>query len=197
MTVTLEQVDQVRERTGVSYKEAKDALEHTGGDVLEAIVYLETKEQKGFSDSFSEMGNEVIEVLRDLIKKGNVTRIILEREEKIVLDIPVAAGAIGVLLFTPAMAAGIIAALVAGCELKIIKDNGEIIDIRDIAEETLSKVKDTAEEAYSHVKDSVDDLKAKMNKEEVEESDEDAPEEKVEVEIKDEETEDIIEDKEQ
>lgn len=196
MTVTLEQVDQVRERTGVTYKEAKDALENTGGDVLEAIVYLETKEQKGFSDSFSEMGNEVIEVLRDLIKKGNVTRIILEREEKVVLDIPVAAGAIGVLLFTPAMAAGIIAALVAGCELKIIKDNGEIIDIRDIAEETLSKVKDTAEDAYSHVKDSVDDLKAKMNKEEVEESDEDAPEAKVEVEIKDEESEEIIEEKE-
>jgi len=197
MTVTLEKVDQVRERTGVSYKEAKDALEISGGDVLEAIVYLETKEQKGFTDSFTEMGNEAIETIRDLIKKGNVTRIILERDNKVVLDIPVAAGAIGALLFTPATAAAIIAALVAGCELKILKDDGEVIDIKNMAEDTIASVKDVAEDAFSQVKESVEDLKSKLKKEEVEESEEEAPSDKVEVEIQDEETEVIIEEKEE
>lgn len=184
--ITLEKVDQIRERTGVSYKEAKDALEITGGDVLEAIVYLETKQQKGFSDNVSEIGNDIIESLRELIKKGNVTRILLERDEKVVLDIPVAAGAIGAIFFTPATAAGIIAALVAGCELKIVKNDGEVIDIKDIAEDTISNVREVAEDAIHQVKDSVDELKTKIQKEE-EASEEEEPGEKVEVEIVDEE----------
>ena len=40
MEITLEKVDQVRERTGVTYAEAKNALEVANGDVLEAIIYL-------------------------------------------------------------------------------------------------------------------------------------------------------------
>ena len=41
MEITLEKVDQVRERTGVTYAEAKNALEIANGDVLEAIIYIE------------------------------------------------------------------------------------------------------------------------------------------------------------
>ena len=43
MDITLEKVDQVRERTGVSYGEAKSALEISNGDVLNAIILLEEK----------------------------------------------------------------------------------------------------------------------------------------------------------
>jgi hypothetical protein len=39
--VTLEQVEKLRERANVSYDEAKAALEATGGDLLEALIYLE------------------------------------------------------------------------------------------------------------------------------------------------------------
>lgn len=39
--VTLEQVEKLRERANVSYDEAKTALEATGGDLLEAMIYLE------------------------------------------------------------------------------------------------------------------------------------------------------------
>ena len=42
MEITLEKVDQVRERTGVSYAKAKEALEHTNGSVLDAIILLES-----------------------------------------------------------------------------------------------------------------------------------------------------------
>ena len=42
--ISLEHVDQVIERTGVSYSKAKEALEYSNGDVLEAIIYLENKE---------------------------------------------------------------------------------------------------------------------------------------------------------
>ncbi|OEH86121.1 ubiquitin [Desulfuribacillus stibiiarsenatis] len=41
MMVTLELVEKLRDRTGVSYEEAKKALEETNGDILEAVINLE------------------------------------------------------------------------------------------------------------------------------------------------------------
>ena len=41
MTVSLEKVDQVIERTQVSYERAKEALEKCNGDVVVAIVLIE------------------------------------------------------------------------------------------------------------------------------------------------------------
>ncbi len=39
--VTLEQVEKLREKTGISYEEAKRVLEQTQGDLLEAVILLE------------------------------------------------------------------------------------------------------------------------------------------------------------
>ena len=39
----LEKVEKIREKTGVTYEEAKAALDAAGGDVLDALVYLESK----------------------------------------------------------------------------------------------------------------------------------------------------------
>ncbi|MDK2919921.1 MAG: hypothetical protein PWQ37_2654 [Candidatus Petromonas sp.] len=146
MDFSLAQVDEVRERTGVSYKEAKEALEKANGDVLEAIIYIESKQQKNFSDNMSEKGNELIEKLKEIIRKGNVTRILLRRDGETVLNIPITAGAVGAVLFTPATVAGILVALGTGCRLEIVKDDGEVIDIRDITEDTLKNVKQRVDE---------------------------------------------------
>lgn len=78
--VTLEMIDQVKARADVSYKEAKDALEAVGGDPVEAIILLESKKHKGIANNVTEMGNEIMETLKDLVKKGNLTRITLEKE---------------------------------------------------------------------------------------------------------------------
>ncbi len=41
MEITLEQIDIVRQRTGVGYKEAREALETVGGNLVDALVLLE------------------------------------------------------------------------------------------------------------------------------------------------------------
>ncbi|WP_432409292.1 DUF4342 domain-containing protein [Wukongibacter sp. M2B1] len=156
MEFTLEQVDEVRERTGASYQEAKEALEEANGDVLEAIIYLESKAKGGTRNNFSDMGNEVIETLKEIVRKGNVTRIYLRKDGETVMNIPITAGAVGALLFTPAIIAGILAALATGCRLEIVKDDGEVIDIQDITEDALHNVKEKVETAK--------DRFAKMNK---------------------------------
>ena len=42
----LEKVEKLREKTGVSYEEAKAALEATNYDVLDAIIYLEARRRE-------------------------------------------------------------------------------------------------------------------------------------------------------
>lgn len=155
MSVTLEKVDEVRNRTGASYADAKEALEFTGGDVLESIVYIEQTRQDApkkdsFTDDLSDRGSEVIEKLKELVKKGQVTRVLLQKDSKTVLDIPIVAGAVGALIFTGATAVGILAALATGCELLIVKENDDIIDIREILEDTAESVKGRAEDVMKH-----------------------------------------------
>lgn len=43
MTTTLEQVELLREKANVNYDEAKEALESSDGDLLDALIYLEKK----------------------------------------------------------------------------------------------------------------------------------------------------------
>ena len=41
MEITLEQVERLREKAAVSYGQAKAALEYSGGNLLDALIYLE------------------------------------------------------------------------------------------------------------------------------------------------------------
>ena len=82
MLYTIEDVDQVIERTGCTYKEAKEALSASDGEVVDAIIYLEEKNSTSFSrfvDDFTEetqrTADTIVTKIRDAIREGNVTRI--------------------------------------------------------------------------------------------------------------------------
>lgn len=47
MAVTLEQVEKLREKAGLTYEEARQVLEQTGGDLLEALIQLERQGRLG------------------------------------------------------------------------------------------------------------------------------------------------------
>ena len=46
----LAKVDEVRKRKKVTYEEAKNALEQSGNDVLEAVIYLENLKDERFDE---------------------------------------------------------------------------------------------------------------------------------------------------
>ena len=50
MEITLENVEKIRERAGVSYEEAKAALVANNGDVLETLIYLERQGKSPTAD---------------------------------------------------------------------------------------------------------------------------------------------------
>lgn len=43
MEITLEMVERLKEKADVSYTQAKEALEYSGGNLLDALIYLEEK----------------------------------------------------------------------------------------------------------------------------------------------------------
>lgn len=122
MNITLEMVDEVIARTGASYQAAKAALLETDGDVLEAIVLLEKQEQP-------EEEHVLITKLRELVELGKVSRILVEKDGKRVLNIPVAAGVIGGLIFATPTIIALTAAIVSGCDLFIINKENEKINV--------------------------------------------------------------------
>ena len=83
MEINLEAIDAVRERTGCSYSDAKAALEASGGSVVDAIIYLEQRSDKG---------SELLEKVKAAVKEGNVNKIRLKRGDEVLLTVPVTVG---------------------------------------------------------------------------------------------------------
>jgi len=116
--ITLEKIDLLRHRAGVSYREAYEVLEETQGDVVRALIKLEEK-PRTVTEKFQVRGSELVSRVRELIRQGNVNRIVVKQEEKVLLDIPVTVGAIGA-VFMPYLAAlGVIAALATRCTIEV------------------------------------------------------------------------------
>lgn len=179
MDINLEKVDIVRERTGVSYKEAKEALEQNGGDIIESIISIEQKHGNSWMSTMSVTGNEIIEKLKILIQKGNVSRIVLKKEGETLLNVPVTAGAIGVILAPIVSLLGVSAAIATKTTIEIIKNNGEVVDINEIAEDTVSEIKNLVKnKKTSETEGSNKESDVKLDKEDQDETFDDLDNEK-------------------
>ena len=122
--VTLEKIDQVVDRTGVTYEQARDALNACEGDVIDAIIYLE-KSQHSFMENIN-------------IKSSEVT-----------------VGAIGLVMAPVVAMIGVGAAFVTKYTIKIVKEDGEEIDVNKMTEEKVAEVKKMVDEKMGK-KDSAD-----------------------------------------
>jgi len=111
--ITIEQVEKLREKANVTYDEAKTALEATGGDILEAIIYLERqgkveppqnggrfdfgdkkepeqkKEYHGNGESISGLIGRFFKWVGKIIKKGNVNIFEVVKNEEAIISVPV------------------------------------------------------------------------------------------------------------
>ncbi len=80
------------------------------------------KTQKSNSEEFKVSGDEVIKKLKQLLREGNIRRIILKNESgKVLLEIPLTVGVIGAALLPIWAAVGAIAALVAKMTIVVEK----------------------------------------------------------------------------
>jgi hypothetical protein len=80
---------------------------------------------KGAWDEFQVKGEELIAKVKELIREGNVRRIVIDNEEgKTLIEIPLTIGVVGA-LFLPVFAAiGAIAAMVTNCTIRVQRKEG-------------------------------------------------------------------------
>lgn len=157
--ITLEKIDIIRERTGISYADAKEALEACDANVVDALIYIEEK-QKNDKENIYTTKDEFLEWLKNLVKKGNINRIKIKKDDKVVVDIPVNAGiaaTLTVLVWPPLIAIGILTAVLTKVTIEITKDDGSVEVVNKIikggVKSTAKDVKDKVFDAASSIKD--------------------------------------------
>ncbi|MFA5634364.1 MAG: DUF4342 domain-containing protein [Anaerovoracaceae bacterium] len=167
MEITLEKIELVKDRTGVSYKEAKEALEATDGSVVDAIIEIEESIDLKAKSKLGEQSAVIVEKIKNAIRKGNVSKIIVRKGDEVMLNLPVSVSIIGSVLAPWAAVAGIIAVFGTKCTIELVKDNGEVVDISEIATDTFEDVVEKgaviADEVKEKSTDVFENVKSKAN----------------------------------
>jgi hypothetical protein len=74
---------------------------------------------KSCKESFKAESENVIRKLKDLIREGNVRRVIVEHEGRTVAEFPLTAGVVGAVLAPPLAAIGALVALLQDCTISV------------------------------------------------------------------------------
>jgi len=78
--------------------------------------------KKENKEEFKVSGEEVVQKVKELIKKGNARKIIIKNDKgKVVMEIPLTFGAVGAILLPVLAAVGAIAAVLTNCTVVVIK----------------------------------------------------------------------------
>ena len=95
-----------------------------------------------------------VEKIKELVRKGNVSKIVVRRKGEVLLSIPVNVGVVGAVIGLTAAKWAVLAAVLGtvgfGCSVEIQKDDGEIVNV--MSEEDSQKAKDTAAGVINEVK---------------------------------------------
>ena len=160
MEITLEKIEIVKDRTGSTYAEAKAALEAAEGSVVDAIIAIAGKmnEEHDKVDGGSLKDSPIFAKMKEIVDKGNVSRILITKNEKTIVNFPVTAGVIGAVLVPWGAILGIVAALGAQCSIDFVDAEGKVIDID-------GKVIGAYDKARGNVLKSVDKAQETLNKE--------------------------------
>ncbi|MDD6154472.1 MAG: DUF4342 domain-containing protein [Eubacteriales bacterium] len=154
MEITLEKIELVKDRTGVTYKEAKEALERADGNVVDAIIDIEeiTDKQAAGAD-LGAKGEQIADRIKEVVNKGNVSRIIVSRGDEKIMNLPLNAGILGALVAPWGVVMGVIAAFGFKCKVEVVKDDGAVIDITDKAGNLYDTAVSKGEDIYNGVKE--------------------------------------------
>ncbi|GAA0862561.1 DUF4342 domain-containing protein [Paraclostridium tenue] len=168
--ITLEKIDQVLERVpSASYKEAKEALVVTDGDILDAIIYLEqnkkstkvkTKAKEKMENALGKDAEEMKCQLKEMLKRSNVIRIVVEKDNKTIMNIPLTVGVVGLALGPLVTLVGLSAAVIGKFNIKVENEEDKtVVDLGELNEEKLNILKNMLTSTAKEVTDVVKEKK--------------------------------------
>lgn len=163
--ITIEMVDQVLDRLPyATYKEAREALIKTDGNVLDAIIYIESGQKdtgfenkkesiRRFGENISQESERIRGQLGDLFKKTTVVRIIVEKEGKVMLNIPLTLGVLGVAAMPVLSLLGLSAAVLSKYSVLITDEaSGESVDMGSLTPEKLEILKEIIFNSFEDIR---------------------------------------------
>ena len=178
--ITLESIDYVINMTGASYDDVRVALLEADGNVDKAIKLInergqgtktkeQQKEEEKSGKSWREYTSktighvqqsldEILDGIKDILKKGNARKLLIEKDGETVLSLSLTVSAIGFVINPIVAILGVGAALTSEYDFKIIMEDGSTIDVKEY-------IKNKKEDIENKVDEKVEDLKKEENKE--------------------------------
>jgi len=171
--ITIETIDEVSKRIpNATYAEIKEALEICDGEVIDAIIYLEgrkgntssKKSKISIDEIFGKDGDKIKSQLKEILRKSSVVRVIIDKNGKIIMNIPLTVGVVSLALGPLVTLVGLSAAVIGKFNIKVQnEDDGTTLDLGELTEEKLNILKEMITNAAKEVKDAVSE-KNKDNK---------------------------------
>lgn len=75
--------------------------------------------EKTFTESFKVAGGQLLDLVKTLVHEGNVRRVIIKNENRVVAEFPLTVGVIGTVLAPVLAAVGAIAAFMNECTIEV------------------------------------------------------------------------------
>lgn len=164
--ITLDQIEQLMNRTGADYQTVRDALKATEGDMFKALLLVEEAQQKGTrvdpGDTTTETeepsgaegeetgeqtkkekeptASDLLDTLRDLLREFNATHLLIRKDDKTILDISATIGTIGLILAPVAAVIGLGAAVVTDYEIILVLADGRELNVNQIAKDQMNDI---------------------------------------------------------
>ena len=118
---TLNDVETLRDKTGVSYEEAVSLLEKYDGDMTRALIELEKRGELGEKGIKINVNGNAADILSKLWHKGCDTRLIVERDGERLVNLSVLFMLLALLLGWRLVIVAAILALALGCRVKLVR----------------------------------------------------------------------------
>lgn len=158
MEITLEKIELVKDRTGVSYKEAKDALEAADGSVVDAIISIEESVDYEAASS-TKASQDIIASIKKTIAKGHMSKIVVKKGEDVILNLPLTAGVLGAVIAPWGAIIAMVAAAGTKCVVEFVNDKGETTDINGKVMDKYGKAKEKGQAVYGKGQQTYDKIK--------------------------------------
>ena len=117
---SLEDVEMLRAKAGVSYEDAVSLLEKYDGDTARALIELEKSGQLGKEQQAARFDMEdAVEWIKTMFHKGMTIRLVIERKGETLVNLPILVPIAMLILGPYAVIGAAVLTLVTGCSISL------------------------------------------------------------------------------
>ena len=120
---SIEDVETLRSKAGISYEEAVSLLDKYDGDLARALIELEKRGQVNGKAEFKFDAEEIVEWVKKMWHKGMNTRVVIERKGETLVNLPVIFLILMLMLGAHAVIVAAVIMLLTGCSVSLRGEN--------------------------------------------------------------------------